>query len=200
MEQLNLMALMKLSIVMPILFVCSVFLVGYALERFVCFMRHGNVPPEALEAVKALQRAERPIDQLERTIGIHRQKLQMVLGRRLGLFGTFSFIAPLLGLLGTVLGVIRAFRDLAVSGSGGPTVVAAGIAEALVATAAGIGVAITAALLYNYFTLRMRAILSRYDLTTQELLLPGSSTPPTGGKGPSAESIPSGVEGHRTGA
>jgi hypothetical protein len=47
------------------------------------------------------------------------QRTQSLLSRRLGVFGTLSFISPLLGLLGTVLGVMAAFRDLALTGSGG---------------------------------------------------------------------------------
>jgi biopolymer transport protein ExbB/TolQ len=69
------------------------------------------------------------------------------------------------------LGVIRAFRDLALSGSGGPTIVAAGIAEALIATAVGIGVAVTSALLYNFFTARVRSIVTQYDLLSQEVAI-----------------------------
>jgi len=76
-----------------------------------------------------------------------------------------------LGLLGTVLGVIRAFRDLALSGSGGPTIVAAGIAEALIATACGIAVAVISAVLYNYFTTRVRSIVTQFDLLSQEVAI-----------------------------
>jgi biopolymer transport protein ExbB len=94
-----------------------------------------------------------------------------LLNKHLGIFGTLAFIAPLLGLLGTVLGVIRAFRDLALSGSGGPTIVAAGIAEALIATAAGIAVAVTSAVLYNYFTTRLRTIVQQFDLLSQEVAI-----------------------------
>jgi biopolymer transport protein ExbB/TolQ len=57
------------------------------------------------------------------------------------------------------------------SGSGGPTIVAAGIAEALIATAAGIAVAVTSAVLYNYFTTRQRSIIQQYDLLSQEVAI-----------------------------
>src|SRR6266705_100232 len=100
-----------------------------------------------------------PREEMESIFALYRMKLQGLLNKHLALFGTFAFIGPLLGLLGTVLGVIRAFRDLALSGSGGPTIVAAGIAEALIATAAGIAVAVTAAVLYNYFTTRVKSIV-----------------------------------------
>jgi biopolymer transport protein ExbB/TolQ len=70
---------------------------------------------------------------------------------RLGIIGTIGATAPFLGLFGTVLGIIRAFRDLSLSGGAGPAVVADGIAEALVTTAAGLLVAIPAVIAYNYF-------------------------------------------------
>jgi biopolymer transport protein ExbB len=95
--------------------------------------------------------------------------MSMDLSRRVGLFGTASFISPLIGLMGTVLGIMRAFHDLAAAGAGGPAVVAAGISEALVTTATGIGVAVMSAVLYNYFTLSVRHRLNTADLWVFEL-------------------------------
>ena len=69
-----------------------------------------------------------------------------------GSLATIPTTAPFIGLLGTVIGIIGAFRGMAVSGSGGIGAVSAGIAEALVATALGLLVAIPAAWMYNYFT------------------------------------------------
>ena len=70
---------------------------------------------------------------------------------RLGIIGTIGSTAPFIGLFGTVLGIIRAFSDLAVTGGVGPAAVSDGIAEALVATAAGLFVAVPAVIAYNYF-------------------------------------------------
>ena len=72
----------------------------------------------------------------------------------LPVLGTVGSVAPFVGLFGTVMGVMRAFRDLAGAANAGPGVVAVGIAEALVGTAAGLFVAIPAVLAYNYFTTR----------------------------------------------
>ncbi len=83
---------------------------------------------------------------------------------------TISFIAPLLGLLGTVMGIIRAFHDLAVSGAGGPSVIMQGVAEALVSTAIGIIVAIPAAIFYNYFSNNIKSILTRLESYTRKFL------------------------------
>ena len=108
---------------------------------------------------------------MENALALYYQRVQALLSRRLGLFGTLSFISPLLGLLGTVLGVMRAFRDLALSGSGGPPIVAAGISEALISTAAGIAVAVTAALVYNYFNFRLKYVLNSLNIFGQEIAI-----------------------------
>ena len=81
---------------------------------------------------------------------------RLKLERYLAILGTLGNISPFIGLFGTVIGIIKAFRDLAASGTGGPSVVAQGIAEALVSTAAGLLVAIPAAVLYNYFMGRLK--------------------------------------------
>src|SRR5258708_4651965 len=199
MENMTLVSLLKISIVIPILLICSIFLVAYAFERFIAFIKVGRMDTGTAERIKqcirqgaikdaialcakhqnfithalevALNAANLPREEMESIFSLYRMKLQGLLNKHLGVFGTLSFIAPLLGLLGTVLGVIRAFRDLALSGSGGPTIVAAGIAEALIATAAGIAVAVTSAVLYNYFTTRLRSIVQQFDLLSQEVAI-----------------------------
>jgi biopolymer transport protein ExbB len=74
------------------------------------------------------------------------------LERNLSYLATLGSNAPFIGLFGTVLGIIKAFHDLAHSGGGGPSVVMAGISEALVATAVGLMVAIPAVVAFNYFS------------------------------------------------
>lgn len=75
------------------------------------------------------------------------------LQRRLTVLGTLGSITPFIGLFGTVIGVMHAFKDLAsnTAANAGASVVAAGIAEALINTAAGLFVAIPAVIAYNYF-------------------------------------------------
>lgn len=72
------------------------------------------------------------------------------LERFLNALGTIASISPLLGLLGTVLGMIRTFNTLNAGGAGNPSALAGGIAEALITTAAGLTVAIPALLAYKY--------------------------------------------------
>jgi len=62
--------------------------------------------------------------------------------------------APFVGLFGTVLGIITAFQGIAAAGGGGIGAVSAGIAEALIVTAVGLAVAISAVLVFNYLTAR----------------------------------------------
>jgi biopolymer transport protein ExbB len=72
--------------------------------------------------------------------------------------GTVGVSAPFIGLLGTVIGIIKSFHNMAIQGSGGFAVVAAGISEALVATALGLAVAIIAVIFYNYFHTKLERI------------------------------------------
>jgi biopolymer transport protein ExbB len=80
-----------------------------------------------------------------------RQELLHGLKRHLWILATVGSLAPFIGLFGTVLGIVRSFHNMAITGQGGFAVVAAGISEALVATAAGLVVAIVALAAYNWF-------------------------------------------------
>lgn len=93
-----------------------------------------------------------------------------LLERRLPALGTIGSTAPFIGLFGTVLGVMRAFRDLAHAANAGPGVVAVGISEALVATAAGLFVAIPAIIGYNYFTTRANQFSDEMAWLSDEVL------------------------------
>ncbi|MBI4424295.1 MAG: MotA/TolQ/ExbB proton channel family protein, partial [Elusimicrobia bacterium] len=90
--------------------------------------------------------------------------------RQLPFLGSVGSTAPFIGLFGTVLGVMRAFRDLAGAAGAGPGVVAIGISEALVATAAGLFVAIPAVLGYNYFLVRAERYANELRWVTDEIL------------------------------
>ncbi|MHB8346218.1 MAG: MotA/TolQ/ExbB proton channel family protein [Acidiferrobacterales bacterium] len=81
------------------------------------------------------------------------------LERYLNPLGTIAAIAPFLGLLGTVLGMIRMFAGVGSHGLGDPSVVAAGISQALVSTASGLTVAIPSLMFYRYFRARVDALL-----------------------------------------
>ncbi len=79
------------------------------------------------------------------------RQLVVELERFLNTLGTIASITPLLGLLGTVIGMIKVFTAITAMGVGNPTVLAGGISEALITTAAGLSVAIPSLMFYRYF-------------------------------------------------
>jgi biopolymer transport protein ExbB/TolQ len=92
------------------------------------------------------------------------------LRKHLWVLGTVASSAPFIGLFGTVVGIIKAFESMAVSGTGGFAVVAAGISEALVATALGLGVAIIALIFYNYFQTRIGSLNALFRIQVGRVL------------------------------
>ena len=90
--------------------------------------------------------------------------------KHLWILGTVASSAPFIGLLGTVVGIIKSFESMAVAGTGGFAVVAAGISEALVATALGLGVAIIALIFYNYFQTRIATLNGLFRIQVGKVL------------------------------
>jgi biopolymer transport protein ExbB len=90
--------------------------------------------------------------------------------RGLWVIGTIGSLAPYVGLFGTVIGIMRAFNEMAEQGAGGFEVVAAGISEALVATAAGLFVAIVALAFFNYLQVRVGSIASTYSRSCERFV------------------------------
>ena len=88
----------------------------------------------------------------ERLTERNKARVAAGLKKNLWILGTIGSASPFIGLLGTVVGIIRAFHEMKDKGTGGFSVVAGGISEALIATAAGLIVAIIALLTYNIFT------------------------------------------------
>lgn len=81
------------------------------------------------------------------------------LERYLEMLGTVAAVTPLLGLLGTVIGMVKVFTAITTHGVGNPTVLAGGIAEALITTAAGLTVAIPALIGYRYYRTRVDTLV-----------------------------------------
>ena len=86
--------------------------------------------------------------------------------------GTIGNIAPFIGLLGTVMGIMRAFHDLGKYGMGNPSVISTGISESLIATAAGLLVAIPSVIFYNYFARRINKFMISGENTAMAILEP----------------------------
>ena len=110
------------------------------------------------------------LEDLERILATSRAEATADLRRGLWMLGTIGSLAPFVGLFGTVWGIMKAFQQIATEGSGGFTVVAAGISEALIATAVGLGVAIVSLAFYNYLQVRVGNIGSGYARASERLV------------------------------
>jgi biopolymer transport protein ExbB len=99
-----------------------------------------------------------------------RQQVNLKLRRNLWILGTVGATAPFVGLFGTVVGIMHAFRQMANTGQGGFAVVAAGISEALVTTAGGIAVAIEAVVIYNFLNVHVGRLALELKLLAEEYL------------------------------
>lgn len=95
---------------------------------------------------------------------------QSLLERRLYVLGTVGAVAPFIGLFGTVIGIQRAFAQIAATKQAGIDVVGAGVSEALVATAAGLGIAIAAVIAYNVINNFIDQVCLDMDLAGDEVL------------------------------
>jgi biopolymer transport protein ExbB len=179
---------MRTSPIMVIILFLSVLTLGFTLERALYYWKRRGDPdgllasalvaarsgnseeaaklcatsknPMGPVAAELLRTVDLPNDVSEERLHIVLSEQRMQLERNLGFLGTMGNTAPLLGLLGTVWGIMRAFHDMARTGSAGPSVVAAGVAEALFTTAAGLLVAVPAVMVYNHFVRRMSVMLT----------------------------------------
>ncbi len=112
-------------------------------------------------------RNERLISQaMEREIVVETIKLE----RFISVSATIGSTAIYIGLLGTVLGIMRAFHDISLNGVGGINVIIGGISESLVATAAGLIVALPALISYNFFVRRIDHFVADMELSSSELV------------------------------
>jgi biopolymer transport protein ExbB len=167
---------------------CSVVTLAVAIERALYFWKRSVNPDETLkkvlsgirsgnidEAIWTCKQSKHPMGKVaasvfrigrregesyEEQMQVALSQEKLLLERNLSMLGTLAAIAPLIGLLGTVWGIMRAFHDMAATGSAAPTVVAAGVAEALITTAAGLVVAVPALVLYNHFVSRLNVMLT----------------------------------------
>lgn len=121
-------------------------------------------PSPVSSMVKAgLLRHGRPKDEVERALEDAAAHELAVLEKGLPTLATIAMIAPLLGFLGTVTGMINSFEALASVGLNNPAAVAKGISEALITTAAGLIIAIPIQMAYNYFVTRVNALVRNME-------------------------------------
>jgi biopolymer transport protein ExbB len=119
---------------------------------------------------RGLSVAQKTPEKTTEAVNSQRNATVLTLKRNLWALGTVGSSAPFVGLFGTVVGILKAFQSIAIAGAGGFKVVSQGIAAALVATAAGLLVAIYAVIAYNYFVARINNIAMQYRLYTEDFL------------------------------
>ena len=120
--------------------------------------------------LEGLSRENVAVEDLERVFATIRAEIGVGLKRGLWIIGTVGSLAPFVGLFGTVIGIIRAFGIMSESGETGFQVVASSLSEALIATAAGLGVAIIALLIFNYLNTRVASVTAVYARASERLV------------------------------
>jgi biopolymer transport protein ExbB len=197
--ELNFIETLRSSFTMIILAGCSVIVLTFIFERWLFFKHtaidadrfyikikdafrnegiekamtvcNTSLSPLAAVVKSGLEESDKSAhaasEMMDATAIEQRNKLE----KNLNVLGTLGNIAPLIGLFGTVIGIIRAFHSLAVSGSGGPSVISAGIAEALITTASGLAVAVPAVIFYNYFLRRVSTTMSEIEVVSKKVMV-----------------------------
>ncbi|MBS99749.1 MAG: MotA/TolQ/ExbB proton channel family protein [Oceanospirillaceae bacterium] len=158
---------------------CSILALAIVIERFITLrdsrvvpkgllaqvwelVRGGEMTPERMRAIKqesplgsiivaGLNSSGHGREVMKESIQEAATLVVHELERFLNSLGTVAAITPLLGLLGTVIGMIKVFTEIMIQGTGNANVLAGGISEALITTAAGLSVAIPALVLHRYF-------------------------------------------------
>lgn len=178
-------------LMLPIV-LCSIVSMGIICERLWSLQNKKILPPELVPQVWALSREDKLDDvtirrlKLSSPLGailaaglinsrhgreIMKQSIEDVgrqvaheMERFLNTLGTIASISPLLGLLGTVVGMIKVFAAIMIHGVGDPGILAGGISEALITTAAGLTVAIPSLMFHRYF----EGLVEEYVLNMEE--------------------------------
>ena len=177
---------------------CSIVALGIIVERFWSLKRNKILPPDLVPQVWKLSREEK-LDamairrlKVDSPLGailaaglsnsrfgreIMKESIEEVgrqvahdLERYLTALGTISAITPLLGLLGTVVGMIKVFAAIMSQGVGDPSVLAGGISEALITTAAGLAVAIPSLMFHRYFEGRVDDLVLNMEEESLKLI------------------------------
>lgn len=184
--------------VMPLIVMCSVTALGISIERFIALNPARIAPPHLLATVwRQLRAGELDAQRMKqlrhgsplgailaaglanRSQGrdVMKESIQEAAGhvvhdleKYLNTLGTVAAISPLLGLLGTVVGMIRVFTEITVQGTGNANALSGGISEALITTATGLAVAIPALVMHRYFTGKIDTIVVGLEQETIKLV------------------------------
>ncbi|HDS09868.1 MAG TPA: MotA/TolQ/ExbB proton channel family protein [Firmicutes bacterium] len=113
---------------------------------------------------------ELPLSELKERVQDLGKSMAPDIQKNISILGTIANISPLIGLLGTVTGMIRAFFSISAGGVGNPDLLASGIAEALITTATGLAIAIPAVIVYNYLVDYSKRIILSLEMNSIELI------------------------------
>ncbi len=180
------------------LFACSVIAIAIIVERFWSLQTRRIAPPELItqiwqwlrynqvdqDRIKSLQKnsplgrilaaglADRNAarDITKESIEDTGRHVTAMMEKNLNTLGTIAAISPLIGLLGTVFGMIKVFAAITVSGVGNPETLAGGISEALITTAAGLVVAIPSVIFYRYFRGKINHLVVNMEEQAMQLI------------------------------
>jgi len=183
---------------MVLILICSVLEIAICIERLYTLSPRKIAPPHLLATVwKQLKAGEMDAGRLKTLkqssplgrilaagLGnafhgrdVMKESIQEAAGhvvheleRYLNTLGTIAAVAPLLGLLGTVVGMIKVFAEIMAQGTGNASVLAGGISQALITTAAGLTVAIPALVMHRYFVGRIDGIVVELEQETIKLV------------------------------
>ena len=182
----------------PLIFL-SILLIAIAIERFITLRKANKDGDELLDEVKqlynggqdpsqavafserfggpvgrmfarGLRNAHRPADYIEMAMEQEAANEQPALDANLPIIRTIVNISPLLGLLGTIAGMITSFRAASQAGLSNPTAILGGISEALISTATGITLAVIGFIFYNYFANQSKKIVEDMEYYGAELV------------------------------
>ncbi len=197
--EINIVDTLRSSFTMIVLIACSVIALTFIFERWLFYKQtnidadrffmkikeafrnestekaisvcNNSLSPLAAVVKSGLEESEKKVEVAAEMMDAMAIEQRTKLEKNLNILGTLGNISPLIGLFGTVIGIIRAFHSLSVSGSAGPTVIAAGIAEALITTAAGLVVAVPAVVFYNYYLRRVETVMSEIESISKKVLV-----------------------------
>lgn len=196
---INILTTLKSSFVMMLLLGCSLIAVTFVIERWLYLKRSAinadifftqirealqrggldaavSICNTSFSAMSAVVRAglehspggPKATEEIMEAVAMEeRARLE----KNLNVLGTLGNIAPLIGLFGTVLGIIHAFHAMAMNGTAGPSIISAGIAEALLTTAAGLVVAVPAVVFYNHYVRLVANIMTDIEAVGKRLSL-----------------------------